>query len=444
MSVTGNNMSLPSAESPITFDRSSYVNCLEGENLAELPNVHQFDTDGKLTIYCYENLSPEDSDKVRMSRGVITEAPASCDDTKAKLVSVAFAYTPEYTLENDRQLLVEKLKNMADFKCYVAEEGALIRLVFFDNKWYCTTHRKLDAHRSKWGSRKSFGDMFDEAIIELYVSSPEFAKIVGQVETMADVVNKWQATLDVTKQYAFLIRNSHENRLVCAAPAKPTVFHVGTFSDCGRQLTLGLDIGIPRPTQVHPVTSSELFELVEQLNYNKCQGVICFESNGRPFKIYNPRYAFYYGIRANEASVNFRYLQIRQEADSEDKMAALAELYPHMVPSFEEYERILTHVITGLHKKYIIRHINRSFIKLPPEEHTVLKACHQWYLDQKSANVHDPNRQPIRVTQDVVREVLNKQSPVVLNKLIRAVKFPRPQQIQPDADLIFPCEDQQV
>ncbi len=31
-------------------------------------------------------------------------------------------------------------------------EGTLIRIFYFNDKWIITTHRKLDAFKSKWGS----------------------------------------------------------------------------------------------------------------------------------------------------------------------------------------------------------------------------------------------------------------------------------------------------
>ena len=46
-----------------------------------------------------------------------------------------------------------------------AHEGSLLRAFCVNDTWYITTHRKLDAFRSKWASRQSFGAQFVESLV---------------------------------------------------------------------------------------------------------------------------------------------------------------------------------------------------------------------------------------------------------------------------------------
>lgn len=47
----------------------------------------------------------------------------------------------------------------------MAREGTTIRVFNHKDKWYCTTHRKIDAFRSRWGNTKSFGEIFAENVL---------------------------------------------------------------------------------------------------------------------------------------------------------------------------------------------------------------------------------------------------------------------------------------
>ncbi len=43
-------------------------------------------------------------------------------------------------------------------------EGNIKQNFYFNDKWIITTHRKLDAFKSKWGSEKSFGDILKKLL----------------------------------------------------------------------------------------------------------------------------------------------------------------------------------------------------------------------------------------------------------------------------------------
>ena len=55
-------------------------------------------------------------------------------------------------------LNLESQINFENFSFFNSYEGTLIRMFNFDDKWYVTTHRKLDAFRSKWAGKTSYGN----------------------------------------------------------------------------------------------------------------------------------------------------------------------------------------------------------------------------------------------------------------------------------------------
>ena len=66
------------------------------------------------------------------------------------------------------KMLDDELTNgLSDFentKFYNSYEGCLIRVFNHDDKWYISTHKKLDANHSRWASRKSYGELFHESV----------------------------------------------------------------------------------------------------------------------------------------------------------------------------------------------------------------------------------------------------------------------------------------
>ncbi len=104
-----------------------------------------------------------------------------------------------------------------DWTITEAIEGTLIRIFYFNDKWIITTHRKLDAFKSKWGSEKSFGDIFKEAVMIKTQDS--------QINDDVDVNTLCQKLgLNKHRQYTFLITATDKTRFVCPSTPIPIVY----------------------------------------------------------------------------------------------------------------------------------------------------------------------------------------------------------------------------
>jgi len=374
------------------------------------------DPDNKLDLFCYVRCVDNSDPKVKSCRGVVT--------ANDKVICQTYGYTHEYTTDN-----TEAIKNSMDFESNFvvqdAHEGSLLRAFCVNDTWYIATHRKLDAFRSKWASRQSFGAQFVESLVSTYDSDENFKKKIDsisdedasnvQVFTLRSsehdknpVLLKFLSTLDKTKCYCFLVRNTSENRIVCQSPEKPTLYHSGTFA-MGTSEFLGLDsdLGVPVP-RTHNFTSwDEVCKYVdEETNYENLQGLIVF--NGRDHvKVLNKDYKRYFDVRGNEPSIRYRYLQVRMDTKQTDM---LYELYPRYTDQFENYENTLYGFAKTIYDAYVKRFIKRQFVTLPKEEYTIMRACHSWHLEDRSKN---------RMNLRKVIEKMNAQSPTTLNKMIR-------------------------
>ena len=318
------------------------------------------DLDTNLDLFCYNRCDNEEAQLVKNCRGVVFNG--------THIVLRGFPYTEEYTTDSQT---FNKLKDMMNdswesYKFFEAREGALLRVFNWQSKWYISTHRKLDAFRSKWASKDSFGQIFKSALENLEEQGDEMFKKqlekggAGDDDETGDVLKRYLDTLDPKYQYMFLILNNYDNRIVCVAPDKPQVYHVGTIPLDNssppapeNKCLLDYDAGLPFPKEYKFSNFEELKQCVDGMNYEQLQGVIVFDTkNNRQYKVFNQEYFGLFKIRGNEPSVKYRYLQVRMDKEMVDK---LYYLYPKYADAFDDYENTLYECAKKINKNYIDR-----------------------------------------------------------------------------------------
>lgn len=450
------------------------------------------DSEAQLDLFCYNRCSNEEADLVKNCRGVVFNGE--------KVIMRGFPYTEEYTTDESsyRQFSETVGDDVTKYRYFDAHEGALLRVFYWQDKWYISTHRKLDAFRSKWASKESFGQMFKNALEVLWKKQdPAFLKQLSDVDDvdyvvaheasqqdasqhedkkteavskstaakdvsivtsgtrtvstgsstdgsadgqhaggltedgagdreskeMPDVLKQFLGSLDKGKQYMFLILNNYDNRIVCVSPDEPTVYHVGTFLTTVDKDGVAIpdtmvhinepehNVGIEWPRE-HKITSfSDLRSIVAKQNSENLQGVIAYSSDTtRQFKIFNEEYYNLFTVRGNEPSVKYRYLQIRMDKGMVDK---LYYLYPKYADAFDDYENSLYECAKKINKNYIDRFIKKKYVTVPKEEFTIMKACHDWHLEDREKN---------RISLRKVIDTMNSQNSSNLNRIIRRFK----------------------
>ena len=366
------------------------------EAIGNTVNIVDSDEDNKLDMFCYVTCSNEDSELQKQCRGVVFN--------KDTLIMKAFPYTPEY---NHTQLdeIKNELGDLKKWHFYESHEGCLIRMFYFNGKWYISTHRKLNAFRSKWSSKDSFGMMFKNALLSEEEHNNVFAT---GLEAGDNIVQRFESTLDVNKQYMFVVRNNDENRIVCSAPDRPTLYHAGTFVN--GNLVFTENVNIPFSTKKEFLTVNELIECVQNISAKNLQGIIGFTSDNKQVKIVSEEYQSLFKIRGNEPSLKFRYLQLRMNKN----VQLLYMLYPNMVNTFNDYEDSLFHIAQYIYNSYVDRFIKKTFVTVPREEFGIIRECHSWHIKDRGNN---------RISRDYVINALNRQSPTNLNRMIKRFKM---------------------
>lgn len=369
------------------------------EALGNRVSMTDIDETSGLELFCYVKCGPEDCSILQQCRGVVFN-----DKT---IVMRAFPYTLEID-NNEIKHIEDNISSVfQDCSFYDSYEGTLIRIFNFSGRWFISTHRKLNAFRSKWSSKESFGTAFKRALESEVENNRNLRDSLGvEINHQSEsLLESFQNILDPNKQYMFLVLNNDENRIVCDCPIRPTLFHVGTFVE--GELVMNENINIPYPKK-HTFTSIDsLVNYVNNIKISEMQGVIVFAPNNKQYKVLHTQYLEFFRARGNEPSIKYRYLQVRMQEQMVNK---LYDLYPNMSSKFEEYENALYAIAQNIYNSYIARFIKKKWVTVAGEEFNVIRECHSF---------HEQDRKQNRISLDKVIEILNKQTPTNLNKMIR-------------------------
>ena len=380
------------------------------EGLGNRVSMTDSDEEAGLQLFCYVNCNPSDESILKQCRGVVFN--------NQEVVMRAFPYTLEYGHKDTDNIISNISPILQNCRVFDSYEGTLIRMFYFNGKWYTCTHRKLNAFRSKWASKESFGTAFKKALDSEVKNNDDLrASLPDGDECLLD---RFQTTLDPCNQYMFLVLHNEENRIVCDCPERPTLFHVGTFVD--GELSMNENINIRRPKEHFFDNVDDMIIYIKKINILKMQGVIIFAPNNNQFKILNEEYLEFFKARGNEPSIKYRYLQVRMNSRLTD---TLYYLYPTMTSKFEEYEEVIYSIAQSIYKSYVERYIKKKWITVPVEEYNIMRICHAY---------HEQNRKQNRISLKKVIEVLNYQSPTIINKIIRKYQNEKDQ----------PCEKSQT
>lgn len=377
------------SSTPITYDSVKSLGSL----------VRQTDNDpvSGLSMYCYEECNNDSPSLLKQTRGLVF-------NENHELVLQTFGYTDEYNCDKVRNSSLQD--RFSDFDFYDAYEGSTIRVFKTDKNWHISTHRKLNAFRSRWSSRTSFGQTFKEAIQllasqnGLWGTNPE------------EALPLFLKSLDPKYSYAFLLMNTRDNRIVCEAPDVATVFHIGTF-DKTHCLVPSVSVGVPMPVKHDFASVDQMLEFVRSTDHKYQQGLIARDRTNPNYqvKILNTYYQELFETRGNQPSIKFRYLQLRQDGGGES-LDRLRYLYPEMVPEFERYEEMILDVAKAIYGFYVSRFIKKEFVKVHPALYRVMTACHGWHIQDRARN---------RINFNRVLVFVNQSSASAINHMIRAM-----------------------
>ena len=381
--------------------------------------VEVFDENENYKLYHYSNCYNDSSNDIKNNRGIIMK-----NDTN-KMYVKTFSFTPEYYFkQSDIKNIIQNYidKKYTFFPSY---EGSLLRLWYdnINNKWILSTHKKLNAFESRWGSKMTFGDIF---LNILFNNETTESTITRKQEMLEEYSNQ---NLNKNHIYTFLITTSMMNRIVCRNKQND-LYYLGYFDRENdfkymissennninleyRTESVTFDLNINLVKQINLESYEQLEQYIQNnyldiSDYNKTQGIVCFNEQGDNVKIINDNYARYSLIRGNEPNLLLRYIELMKNNDSET-IKELKELYQES-RDFEYYDKTIYHIKRNLLSNYIKRYIQKSLSIVPPEQNRILVDIYNLYISDPSNN---------RISLEYINDYLNNLSTPLLYNLYK-------------------------
>lgn len=321
------------------------------EHLLHLQDsVEKTDDNSDLQIYSYASCDNNSPDDIKAYRGLVFDG--------SMLIASSLGFTPEYNEETIPEM------DLSNYSFFQAEEGTLLR-VFFHKKWYLSTHRKLDAFKSRWGSNESFGEIFLKCV---QTSFEDFTE-----------------NLNIYNVYFFLIRNTKETRIVSHPPETYCVYHIGTLIS-NETFDMTHTIGLPKQQELSFSSVEDIRGYVTTCDPFKTQGVIAFnkDGSGKHIKIISSMYQNYVRIRNNEPDVGFRFLELWRDQSSPLFHTFLA-MYPQYVNRIMTVTNYSYKIAKHLHNLYFKKFVKKEKMVCQKDEWSILSNVHQWFWEERTS-----------------------------------------------------------
>ncbi len=302
--------------------------------MTDLSSLTCTSRDGCLSIYTYDTCSNDSPSDLKASRGLIVE-------NRDTVLWQTFGYVDEYIESLPANL------DISEYSVYPAREGTCLRLFYYDDKWFLSTHRKLNAFKSFWGSEKSFGQLFVDALMDGYGKQ----------------YDEFLSRLNPEQLYVFFMTCTKENRIACNTGPYPELYHVATFSQEG---LVDSNIGIRKQAKIDV---HDVLDYVKNVDPRMFQGLL-LRNGTHEIKITSAKYKKFVALRNNQPSLVQRYLEIRTDCTVyKDFM----ELYFDQHALFADIEKDIQVATWKLVPDYRKRYEEGLYVHLSTTEHIVLK-----------------------------------------------------------------------
>lgn len=287
-------------------------------------NINIFDKDGSLILLHYIN--PKIDSHVR---GIVV------DIEKEVIVCKSFPYTEEFT-----DIFQLKDLNFPDYTITNAYEGTILRLFNYNDKWYLSTHKKINGRESRWSGRE-FGELFDE------------------------VLNGYSLD-NFDKKYTWIFLLSHNENKIIIDVETPKLYLTGIFD--GKNIIHPSKLLLPKhePVTINKrinIPDFHAFEtLFNELNPSNVNGLLLYNNN-EYIKLSLREYDRRKRVRGNNPNIEIRFLELYKYNRHDE----LVNLFPQFSERFVQLQKQLEELLNFLEEKYTIRNIQRQYHRIEPE-----------------------------------------------------------------------------
>jgi hypothetical protein len=375
------------------------------------------DTFDNLKLYHFDKCDKTSDKQVKELRGNIY-------DFSDKLVCKTFPFISEYS-KNEWKKMNDDNKNLKNIEMFKAVEGTMIRVYFHDNQWHLSTHRKINAFDSYWGSKNSYGEMFLQALSYQFMNVESEAvgenkeendnKNVLNVEDKTHLFDRFCEKLDTNHVYAFILTPNNDSRIVCEVFDSPAIYICGVFDKNGKYLGL-TDESIDK-LGIEQIEKVDNFDEIDNINYLEHPGLIIYKKNDEGdiddvVKVLVDDYVKLSKLRNNQANIKYRYFELRNNQNKSfvdyKLFSDFLALYKNRDNDFKIFESNYLQLNELVFDKYQGRYVKKNFELLGKHLHYILLQCHLVYKSNG-----------IPLNRNKTLEVLDKQNARTILNLFR-------------------------
>jgi len=247
-------------------------------------------------------------------------------------------------------------------------EGFVVRIYYFEDNWFISTNKCLDAYTSNYNSEKSFGDMFEE-ILKSYIERDYVENDIElDIEKGLNLTDEFLGNLDKECCYFILVGHPElKTTIKINSPYMYLLYATKYIDGC-----LNIINNIPFIPSIHNISCSSM---------NKTS--IENENKGFVLETYNRRYVWF--------KPSFKYIRKRNShksmasfildlMDDKKQCQEYFEIYPEHQKYLQEINDAKVEFCKEAHQLYITRHIRKTFIE------TSNKSLHYFVSDKANEN----------------------------------------------------------
>uniref|UniRef100_A0A6C0E103 T4 RNA ligase 1-like N-terminal domain-containing protein n=1 Tax=viral metagenome TaxID=1070528 RepID=A0A6C0E103_9ZZZZ len=259
--------------------------------------------------------------------------------------------------------VTELIKRGSIKRLEYCEDGTVIRLYNYKGEWHTATTKCIDANRSYWSSRKSFGklfwDVFDKQML------PE---------------------LDPGATYIFILLHT-DNRIVVKHQKNSLVYvskidnetYTEDFKNVFRNT-----YGIKRPKQLDISMLHERLGVDDIANmFHPYKRGFIIKTEGEYYKFDFNQYNVVKKLRGNVSDIRYRYIQL---LDNPEALNALEYYYSENMFLFAVVKKCVFDLIKNIYAQYVRSHKTHEIVVTEDDHfYRTLKQLHAQYKQSNNS-----------------------------------------------------------
>ena len=220
-------------------------------------------------------------------------------------------------------------------------EGSLIRAYFHENKWMISTKKCIDPAKSNWISKRSFMDLFNDAVS---IQNPNILE-----------------HLDQKYCYSFILVHP-ENNIIMKCHY-PQLYHIAT-----RNMETFEEVNVDIPLIPHierkpfTMTFEELNNYIENDTNLDIEGYMLIDTNYNRQKFKKRHFNNVRELWGNTNNRFYRYVELRKNIEVLNQYLTF---FPGDKAIFNEYEMQIGQLAQNILYFYTEKHVRKNNIKLP-------------------------------------------------------------------------------